>query len=124
VDKALIDALDAVMTPIGSHFRSVQPYLMATFNHLRARLGAAAGWLVVAEPGLLCLALLGDGRWQSVRTLRLRSDWESELSGALARERYLVDSQTVSDRVFVFAPDLPPVAALGASNWKVENLQF
>jgi hypothetical protein len=122
VDKALIDAVAAVMAPIGGRFRSLQPYLMASFNRLRTRLGSAPGWLAVAEPGLLCLALLGNGQWQSVRTIRLGPDWTSDLSRALARERYLVDSPTETDRVFVFAPDLPPRPALGADQWKFENL--
>jgi hypothetical protein len=123
VDKALIDAVDAVMAPVASRFSSLQPYLMASFNRLRTRLGMAWGWFAVAEPGLLCLALLGDGQWQSFRTIGLSPDWTNDLSRALAREPYLVDSQTETDRVVVFAPDLPPGPAPEASQWKFENLQ-
>jgi hypothetical protein len=123
VEKALIDALNAVMAPVSGRYRSLQPYLMASFNHWRARLGVRLGWFVVAEPGLLCLALLKDGQWQSMRTIRLGPDWPNELSGALAREQFLVDSQTESEHVWVFAPDLPAVAALETGNWKIENLQ-
>jgi hypothetical protein len=124
VDSALIDALNAVMAPVNGRYRSLQPHLMASFNRWRARLDVRPGWFVVAEPGLLCLALLQDGQWQSVRTIRIGPDWPSELSGALAREQYLVDSQTESDHVMVFAPDLPAVTALETGNWKIENLQI
>lgn len=120
--QALIDALNAVMAPVGSRYRSLQPHLMASFNRCRARLGVRPGWYVVAEPGLLCIALLHDGQWHSVRTMKIGPDWPIELSGVLARERCLVDSQTECDHVSVFAPDLPASAALERDDWKIENL--
>jgi hypothetical protein len=123
VDKALIDALNAVMAPIGGRYRSLQPHFMASFNRWRARLSEQPGWFVVAEPGLVCLALLQDGEWRSVRTIRIGADWPGELSSVLAREQYLVDSESECDRVFVFASNLPAPAALETGHWKIENLQ-
>jgi len=123
VDKALIDGLNAVMASVGGRYRSLQPHLMASFNRWRARLSERPGWFVVAERGLMCLCLLQDGQWQSVRAIRIGPDWSRELSSALTREQYLVDSQAECDQVFVFAPDLPALAASEAGNWKIENLQ-
>ena len=123
VDKALIDALNAVMAPLGARYRSLQPHFMASFNRWRGRLSERSSWFVVAESGLACLALLQDGEWRSVRTIRTGPDWPGELSSVLAREQYLVDSQTGCDHVFVFAPDLPAPVALETGNWKIETLQ-
>lgn len=123
VDEALIDALNAVMAPVGGRYRSLQPHLMASFNRWRTRLSVRPGWFVVAEPGLLCLALLQDAQWQSVRTIKISPDWPNDLPGVLAREQCLVDSQTECDHVLVFAPDLPAVVAPDTGNWKIENLQ-
>jgi hypothetical protein len=122
VEQTLIDALTTCMRPLGGRYRSLQPHLMASFNRVRARLGDEPAWLVVAEPGLLCLALLQEGRWQSVRTLKVGPDWVNELHGLLAREECLVDSQTECGRVLVFAPDSPQMVMPQAGKWQVENL--
>ncbi len=123
VEEALVAALNEVMAPIGRRYSSLQPHLMASFNRWHARLGVRPGWFVVAEPGLLCVALLQDGQWQSVRAIKIGPDWPNELPSVLAREQCLVDSQTECDHVSVFAPDLPGAIALERGNWKIENLQ-
>jgi len=122
VEKALIDALEAVLTPLGRRYRSLQPHFMASFNLWRARLSEQPGWFVVAEPGRLCLALLQDGQWQSVRSVKISADWPHELSTVLAREQYLVDSETECDHVLVFAPDLPDLEGMEKGKWQIETL--
>ncbi|MBI4293737.1 MAG: hypothetical protein HY661_19850 [Betaproteobacteria bacterium] len=122
VEQSLIEDLNARMSPLASRYRSLQPHLMASFNRTRARLGERAAWLVVAEPGLLCLALLQDGCWQSVRTINVGADWMSELPGVLAREECMVDSETECGRVLVFAPDSPQIAIPHTGKWRFEHL--
>ena len=122
VDRSLLEALSLHMKPLASCYRSLQPHLMASFNRWRARLGVRPAWLVVAEPGLLCLALLQDGHWQSVRTVKAGSDWISELPELLAREECLVDSQVQCDEVLLFAPDTAPPLMLDAGKWHISEL--
>ena len=122
VEQSLIDALSTRMGPLARRYRSLQPHLMASFNRWRARLGERAAWLVVAEPGLLCLALLQDGCWQSVRTLKAGADWIRELPGVLAREECLVDSAAQCDEVFLFAPDTEQPLMLEAGKWRISTL--
>lgn len=122
VEQTLIDALNTCMGPLAGRYRSLQPHLVASFNRVRARLGEQPAWVVVAEPGLLCLALLQEGCWQSVRTVKVGADWVKELPGVLAREECLVDSQTECGRVLVFAPDSPQMMLLQAGKWQVQNL--
>jgi hypothetical protein len=122
IPQALVEALHAAMGPLGSRFCSLQPYLMTSFNRWRGRLGAQSAWFVVAEPGLLCIALLQGGHWQSVRKIKIDADWPSELPALLAREQCLVDCQTDSDRVLIFAPELPAAVNLESGGWRVETL--
>jgi hypothetical protein len=122
VEQPLVEALNTHLRPLGSRYRSLQPHLMASFNNARGRIGERAAWLVVAEPGLICLALLQDGCWQSVHTIKVGADWVSELPGVLDREECLVDSQTECARVSVFAPDGPQEMVLQPGKWRVENL--
>lgn len=122
IEAPLIDALNEVMAPVGRRYRSLQPHLMASFNRWRTRLGEKPSWFVVAEPGLLCLALLRDGQWQSLRTIKVGSDWLNELPGVLTREACLVDNYSECDDVLLFAPETPHPALLNAGNWRIRNL--
>jgi hypothetical protein len=122
IEQKLVDALNICMSALASGYRSLQPNLMASFNRSRARLGESPVWLVVAEPGLLCLALLQGGRWQSVRTLKVGPDWIAELPGVLAREECLIDNPAECDQVLVFAPDTAEALAPRAGKWRIEKL--
>jgi len=122
VEQSLIEALSTLMNPLASRYRSLQPHLMASFNRWRARLGERPAWLVVAEPGLLCLALLQDGCWQSVRTIKVGADWINELPSVLAREECLVDSPMQCDEVLLFAPDAAQPLMLEAGKWHINAL--
>lgn len=122
VEQSLIEALSTRMSSLASRYRSLQPHLMASFNRWRARLGERPTWLVVAEPGLLCLALLQDGCWQSVRTVKVGADWIRELPGVLAREECLVDSPMQCNEVLLFAPDAAQPLMLEAGKWRINML--
>jgi len=50
--------------PSKLHLRSIQPYLMAAFNHLRKHFKDASAWFLLAEQGKLCISLFDRGEWQ------------------------------------------------------------
>ena len=122
VEQALIDALTKVMAPLGRQYRSLQPHLMASFNRWRSKLAGRPGWFVVAEPGLLSIALLGDGQWHSVRSLKVGPDWPLELPAMLNREQFLVSSDAQCDDVLLFAPDAAQPLMLDAGKWRISTL--
>jgi hypothetical protein len=122
IDQALTEALAGCMRPLGRRYRSLQPHLMASFNRWRLQIGRRELWLVVAEPGLLCLARLQDGCWHSVRTLKVGADWLQQLPGMLSREECLVDCETNCDEVLLFAPDASHPLHLDAGRWHIGNL--
>ncbi len=122
VEQALVDALAKVMAPLGRGYRSLQPHLMASFNRWRDQLAARAGWFVVAEPGLLSIALLGDGGWHSVRTLKVGGDWPRELPGVLSREELLAGGDAQCEEVLLFAPDATQPLLLNPGKWRINML--
>ena len=72
--------------------QSAQPLLMAAYNNCHPILQKRSAWFVMVEPGCLCLALLQHGRWASVRTMRIGSDWHNTLAQALDREVYMAEA--------------------------------
>ena len=122
IDQALIEDLAKAMAPLGRGYRSLQPHLMASFNRWRGRLARRRSWFVVAEPGLLSIALLTDGQWQSVRTIKSGADWLQQLPRVLSCEEVLVGSNAQCDDVLLFAPDAEQPLMLNAGRWRINAL--
>ena len=61
-----------------------------------------SAWFALLEPGNLCLALLQQGHWSRVRSLRIDSAWREELPLILEREAYLADNPSVPHEVYVW----------------------
>ena len=123
VDRRLLAALRGVFERKGVALASLQPRLMAAFNHCQPSLQKRSGWFVLYEPGCLCLALLQHGHWASVRTMRIGSDWRDTLSTVLEREIYLAEAGAATDEVFLWAPELGKTELPESGRWKIHNLR-
>ena len=84
VDARMLNAVRAAFADARVRLDSIQPRLMAVYNDYRRRLQGRHAWLALLEPGCLCLALLQQGRWVRVRSLRIGSGWRVELALLLA----------------------------------------
>jgi hypothetical protein len=63
-------------------------------------------WFVMAEPESLCLGLVQQGQWRSVRTFKVGSDWLEKLPDLLDREIYLSEVDTSPDKaIYLWAPE-------------------
>lgn len=105
VDRALLEAVDARVAEAGAVLVSVQPYLMAAFNRVRARLGGRSCWLAIAEPGRLALVLMQNGAWRSIRCRNVDEGWQHRLPEILARESAALALGQPCEDVIVVAPD-------------------
>ena len=68
--------------------RSVQPYLMAAFNHFDKSFDAGDFLFVVAEPVRSVLLVAREGRWASVRSVGT-GDGDAALIALIGRESHL-----------------------------------
>jgi hypothetical protein len=101
LDAELLGGLRSVFARPGIVLQSIQPHLMAAFNHVRRRLRQRSAWLALLERGHLCLALLGNGQCSRVRSQRIDSTWREELLKILEREAFLADDPAVPKDVYV-----------------------
>ncbi|MFA7316435.1 MAG: hypothetical protein WC029_02595 [Sulfuricella sp.] len=123
VDVRLLQALRQIFTRAGVALQSVQPQLMAAYNNCRSRLQDRSAWLVLVEPGCLCLALLQQGRWASVRSMRIGADWREQLPQLLERESCMAMPESVPEAVFVWAPTQEDAAFPDSGRWQMNPLQ-
>jgi hypothetical protein len=105
VDRALIAALEEKVAASGASLVSVQPYLMAAFNHIRLAIGNGPGWAVIQEPGRLVLALIQDGVWAALRTRKADGHWRAALPDILERESAVLALDNSCTRVFVYTQE-------------------
>jgi hypothetical protein len=110
-DRALLEALDVAAAAAGGTLESVQPYLMAAFNHAGSMPGDTSFWLVIEEPGRLTLAFIQDGSWRSVRSRRVEPRWREELPAILERESAALGLDEPCTEVAIHAETLPEQGA-------------
>ena len=122
VDARLLDALRATFAAAGVRLDSIQPNLMAVCNDHRRRLQGRHAWLALLEPGSLCLALLQNGRWARIRSMRIGPGWRVELGLLLAREAYLADPGAAARDVFLWASGQDEVKLPETDRWQFHLL--
>lgn len=122
VDAQLLNALREAFAAAGVRLDSIQPSLMAVYNDYRRRLQGRHAWLALLEPGKLCLALLQQGRWVRIRSLRIGPGWRVELALLLAREAYLADPGATARDVFVWASGLREIKLPETERWQFHLL--
>ncbi|MDR7286508.1 hypothetical protein J2X84_005372 [Pseudomonas corrugata] len=93
----LLTRLRSLVSGRGLRLRSVQPYLMAAFNHFDKSFDGDDFLFVVAEPVRSVLLLAREGRWVAVRSVGT-SDSDAALTALIGRESQLQAS--TSERPF------------------------
>ena len=116
VEKALLDAIEALLQNSPLRLRSLQPALMAACN---SRQGAVApnAWIALAEPGRLLLGLQRGGNWQSLRSRPLNGEMVS-LAELIDQELLLLGVDPAGEKVYLHKSGNPPVDVRGL---KVES---
>jgi hypothetical protein len=123
VDGKFLGALRALFARANVKLNSVQPQLMTAYNNCYVHLKSKDVWFVLFEQGSLCLGRVQQGRWSSVRTLKVGEDWLDSLPEILDREAYLSESNTSSDEIYLWAPEYWKVALPASIRWKIHKLQ-
>lgn len=123
VDQGLLEKLADNASQRGVRLLSVKPLLMEAFNRWRGRFTDAVQWVCIVEEGLVCAALVGRDRWIAVRSLRVRSDWPSELVALLEREQFITDDASSAQQVFLYVANGVEVE-LPTNQWAVHRLSW
>jgi hypothetical protein len=105
IERSLIASLAEISVAACVDLVSVQPFLVAGFNQIRDRAGAASCWLVIEEPGRLTLAYLQRGAWIAVRSRRVDDRWRVVLPEIIERESACLALSETCTRVIVCAQE-------------------
>jgi len=103
VPAALLEELQQLLARRKLPMKSLQPQLVAAYNHWRTRLPDGGAWFVSLEQGMLAAARLVKGAWDRVHSVRIGADWAVELRRLQTFGR-LASSSTQEGTVYVDAP--------------------
>jgi hypothetical protein len=103
VPAALLEDLHLLLARHKLPLSSLQPQLIAAYNHWRPRLPDGGAWFVTLEQGTLAAARLVKGAWDRVHSVRIGADWAVELRRLQTFGR-LASSSTEEGEVYVDAP--------------------
>ncbi len=124
VDGALLEAIKAAFPrDARPRLKSVQPYLVCAFNHWRARLDARGAWLVLIEPGRVCLAMLAGKTWGAVQSVRSSDETPENWLELLEREKHRTPVQPVPTAVFARASVAANAGSGAGRGWRVAMLE-
>jgi hypothetical protein len=102
IERSLLDDLRGVVATAGVRLDSIQPRLMTVCNEHRRTLDCQRGWLMLVEPGNLCLGLIDRGSLVRMRSLRVDAQWASDLPALLEREACLAELDELPGDAFLW----------------------
>lgn len=123
VDTLFLQNLRAVFARANVKLQSIQPYLMAAYNNCNSRLQHLDAWFVLYENGSLCIGLVIQGHWSSIRAFNVGQDWFEKLNEILDRESLLSEVDVSSDRIFLWAPEYIKVDIPKNTRWNIQKLK-
>ena len=123
VDARLLGSLRDLFGRSGVNLKSIQPHLMQAYNACHTSLRERSAWLALIEHDNLCLALLQEGQWSWVRTMKIGSRWYKELPFLLDREALVTNIETSTNDVLLWAPEHKDASILPGGRWNIQHLQ-
>ncbi len=122
VDRQLVEALRSAFERSGVVLRSVQPFLMNSFNRWRGEFRRRDGWFIIAERGRYCCAAIEKQQWRTVRSGKLGDGFLQELPQLFQRELSLAGGGESIREVMLHVPEEPRFASVPGSGWQVMPL--
>ena len=103
IDRALMDAVTALLAGSPLRLRSLRPCLMAVFNE-RIKLPTGNAWIAFAESGRLLLGAVREGEWLSLRSRPLNGQVVA-LADVIAQEALLLGIEPGEVNIYLHRAD-------------------
>lgn len=101
IDTALIEGLRTICKDYGCQLKSMQSYLVSTFNQIRHLLGKQLNCLVQVEKSRLTVVLLEGPRWLRLSSVQYEGDWFQQLPSIIRREVMLSGLELQFVKIYV-----------------------
>ncbi|SFK77771.1 hypothetical protein SAMN05216302_101514 [Nitrosomonas aestuarii] len=123
ISQELLMKLEEVAKRHHSKLNGIEPYLTAVLDKWIKSLNRRKSYVALVETDRVCVALLENGIWHSIRNQRVLQDVADELLAALDQEAVLSGEKESVEQVFLFAPEHPALTLPDDSGWYMVPLQ-
>lgn len=105
IPRDLMVQLEEMAARCRCTLKEIEPYFASVYDRWQKLLDGNKTYFAVIEAGRICLAVLINGSWHSIRNQRILHNAAAELLAALDQEAILTGSKEALERVHVFAPE-------------------
>ncbi|MCC6532011.1 MAG: hypothetical protein IT531_05640 [Burkholderiales bacterium] len=123
IEQSLLDALAALAQRTRLKLASIEPRFSALADRRRRALKGARFWLAQSESGRIVLARADKGQWESLVSARDGGAPVTALLSLLAAERFAMDDDQASRRLYCDGFPAGDEAALAAAGWEIVPAQ-
>lgn len=103
--------------------KEIEPYLASVYDRWQQLLCDNKIYFVVIETGRICIALLINGIWHSIRNQRILKNVADELLAALDQEAVLSGNKETVEVAHLFAPEHPDLTLPENCGWRIVPIQ-
>ena len=110
IEPALLQDINTAFGTAGFNVSAIYPHLMIGINHAQQQLSQTTYWFVLVEQGRVCIAMIRDGLWLSVKSFAVGRQPEAQIAAAIEREAIICGIDTADWPLAVYWPgrmDMP-----------------
>lgn len=119
IPRDLMTQLEAMAARHQCKLKEIQPYLTSVYDHWQKLLSGNKTYFAVIETGRICIALLVNGIWHSIRNQRILHSVADELLAALDQEAILSGNKAAVELVHLFAPEHAELTLPQNCGWNI-----
>lgn len=123
IPRDLMAQLEEMALRYQFRLKEIEPYLASAYDRWQELLSGNKIYFVVIETGRICIALLINGIWHSIRNQRILQNVADELLAALDQEAVLSGNKEAVELVHLFAPEHPDLTLPENCGWSVVPMQ-
>lgn len=105
IPRVLVTQLEELAARHQCKLKTIEPYLASIHDHWHKLLNGHTIYLAVIEAGRICVSILIDGVWRSIRNQRILHSAADELLAILDQEAIFLGNKETVDSVYIFAPE-------------------
>ena len=99
--------------------KNIEPYLASVYDRWQKLLNGHMIYFAVVESGRICIAIVSNGVWHSIRNQRILHSVADELLVALDQEAIFFGNKEAVEFVHVFAPEHPELTLPKDCGWSI-----
>jgi len=123
IPRDLMTRLEKMAVRYQFKLKEIEPYLASVYDRWQKLLDGNKIYFAVVETGRICIAVLTNGIWHSIRNQRILHSTADELLAALDQEAILSGNKEAVELVHLFAPEHPELTLPKHCGWSIIPIQ-